>query len=67
MLLQWQCGYVNTSPKGKTEHYHLQLICDSEIMMHYTVEEIILTMVHFYTCIIKNTLKLKKTHYEFNI
>jgi hypothetical protein len=41
--------------KGKTEHYHLQLICTTAIMIHYTVEEMILTRAHFYTCIIKNT------------
>jgi len=51
-----QCCYsdsVNTTPKGKTEHYHLQLVCASQIMIHYAVEERILTRVHFYTCIIK--------------
>lgn len=65
---------VNTTPKGKTEHYHLQLICASQIMIHYTVEERILTRVHFYTCIIKiyvediKEIKIKKkTHYKFNI
>lgn len=57
MLLQRQCEYVNTTPKGKTEYYHLQLICTSQIMIHYTVEEMILTRVHFYTCIIQKIHK----------
>jgi len=72
MLLERQCEHVNTTPEGKTEYYHLQLICTSQIMIHYTVEEMILTRVHFYTCIIhkghkETKLKKKKPHYEFNI